>query len=96
MTDIRLVSKGNRDLKPLVEAALANELRFLEAGILQTEQRLKAFETKYQMDTISFLTQYEDDVFEETMDFAEWIGEFRLLTRLHEKVETIRNIQFAN
>jgi len=27
MTDIRLISKRNRQIKPLVEAALANELR---------------------------------------------------------------------
>ena len=33
MTDLRLVSSRKRQLKPLVEAALANESRLLEAGI---------------------------------------------------------------
>ena len=46
MTDIRLISKRKRQLKPLVEAALANELRLLEAGIRQAEQRLQEFEKK--------------------------------------------------
>ena len=44
MTDIRLISKRNRQIKPLVEAALANELRLLELGIRQTEERLQEFE----------------------------------------------------
>ncbi len=96
MTDIRLISKRNRQIKPLVEAALSNELRLLETGIRQTEQRLQEFEKKYQMLTQDFISRYENDEFEETMDFVEWIGEFRLLKCLREKAETIRDIQFAN
>ena len=44
MTDIRLISNRNRQLKPLVEGALANELRLLEAGIGQAEKQLQEFE----------------------------------------------------
>ena len=96
MTDIRLISKRDRQIKPLVEAALANELRLLETGIRQTEKRLQGFEEKYQMITQDFISRYENDEFEETMDFDEWIGESRLLKCLREKAETIRDIQFAN
>ena len=96
MTDIRLISKRNRQIKPLVEAALVNELRLLETGIRQTEERLQEFEKKYQMLTQDFISRYENDEFEETMDFVEWICESRLLKCLKEKAETIRDIQFAN
>lgn len=96
MTDIRLISKQNRQIKPLVEAALANELRLLETGIRRTEERLKEFEKKYQMLTQDFLTRYENNEIEETLDFVEWIGESMLLKRLREKAEVIRDIQFAN
>lgn len=96
MTDLRLISKKNRQIKPLVEAALTNELRLLETGIKQTEERLQEFEKKYQMLTQDFVSRYENDEFEETMDFIEWIGEFKLLKCLREKAETIRDIQFAN
>ncbi len=51
MTDLRLVSTRKRQLKPLVEAAIANELRLLEAGVRRTEQRLLAFEEKYSLGT---------------------------------------------
>lgn len=96
MTDIRLISSGNRQLKPLVEAALTNELRLLEAGIWQTEKRLQEFEKKYKMATKEFISRYENDDMEETMNFAEWIGEFRLLGKLTEKAETLKDIRFAN
>ena len=96
MTDIRLISKRDRQIKPLVEAALANELRLLETGIRQTKERLQEFEKKYQMLTQDFIFRYENDEFEETMDFVEWIGESRLLKCLREKAETLMDIQFAN
>jgi hypothetical protein len=96
MTDVRWVSKGERELKPLVEGALANELRLIEAGVRQARSAIVAFETKYQMATQEFLLRYENDEFEETMDFAEWIGEIRLVERLQEKAETLRDIQFES
>ena len=96
MTDVRLISSRNRQLKPLVEAALANELRLLEAGIRQTEQKVKEFEKNHQMPTKEFISRYENDEIKESMDFAEWIGEARMLERLREKAETLRDIRFAN
>jgi len=96
MTDLRLVSTRKRQLKPLVEAAIANELRLLEAGVRRTEQRLLEFEGKYSLGTQKFISRYENDELEETVDFDEWIGEFRMLTRLREKVDTLRGIRFEN
>ena len=96
MTDLRLVSTHKRQLKPLVEGALANELRLMQAGLRRTEQRLLEFEEKYHLKTEDFISRYEKDEMEETIDFVEWIGEFRLLARLREKVDTLRGIRFAN
>jgi hypothetical protein len=48
------------------------------------------------MSTQEFISTYENDEIEENLDFDEWIGEFRLLERLREKVETLRGIRFAN
>ena len=96
MTDVRLVSKGERELKPLVEAALANELRLIEAGMNQAKNAIRAFEKKYKMPTHEFLSRYENDEIDEAMDFAVWIGEIRLMKRLQEKAETLRDIRFEN
>ena len=96
MADLRLVSSRNHQLKPLVEAVLTNELRLTEAGIRRTEQRLMKFEEKYDLGTQDFIARYENDEMKETMDFDEWIGEFRLLGRLREKVDILKDVRFAN
>lgn len=96
MSELTLVSADQRPLRPLVEAALANELRLLEAGIQRTEQRLREFEAEHEMSTQEFIRRFEADEFEETLESAEWIGEYRLLVRLREKADTLRGIEFAN
>ena len=94
--ELTLVSKHSRPLKPLVEAALANEVRLLEAGIRQTYSRLAKFETDYGMSTDEFVRRIESDELAEQLEFVEWLGEYRLLQRLQEKVDTLREVEFAN
>lgn len=96
MADLKLTSRSSHRLKPLVQAALENELRLLEAGIRQTKQNLQKFEKKYHMSTQDFFSGYQNDELRETLDFAEWIGEYRLLERLKEKANILRDIRFAD
>src|SRR5258706_9814030 len=95
MATLALISSRESPIQALVEAALANELRLLEVGIQRTEQRLSEFEQAHHLQTAEFVTRYENDELPETLEFAEWIGEYRLLTRLRDKAETVREIHFA-
>jgi hypothetical protein len=96
MTELTLVSSSQRPLQSLVEGALQNELRLLEAGIRRSEQRLQEFEARYGLLTADFVQHYENDELEETLELAEWIGEFRLKERLLEKADALRAIRFAD
>lgn len=96
MTELTLVSKQSRPLRPLVEAALANELRLVMAAIRQTEERLRAFELQYGLPTIEFIARFENDELEETLEYVEWVGENRLLNHLQEKAETFQGIEIEN
>jgi ferritin len=96
MEELTLVSTHQRPLKPLVEAALKNELRLLQAGIQRSQQKLHDFETRYSLSTIDFLRRFESDQLEETLEFAEWVGEHRLLTRLLEKAKVLQEVRFAD
>jgi hypothetical protein len=96
MAELILVSPSQHPLQPLVEGALQNELRLLEAGIRRSEQRLQELEIRYGLSTADFIQRYEDDELEETLEFAEWIGEYRLKERLLEKADILRAIRFAN
>jgi hypothetical protein len=79
----------------MVEATFHNELRLLEAGIRQTEKSLGKFEEKYNMSTENFVSRYENDTIGETVEFAEWIGESRMLERLTDKFEALKSIHFG-
>lgn len=96
MTSLTLTSSKQGPLRPLVEAAIENQLRLLEAGVERTEERIRAFEAEYGMSSETFVRRYENDELPETLSFAEWIGEHRMLSRLREKAETLREIRIAD
>ena len=96
MSDIRVISSRNCELKPIVTAALENESKIISAGIKRTEKRLKYFEEKYKLGSSEFLGLYERDEMDENMDSAEWIGEIRIFERLKEKLEMLQDIEVAN
>src|SRR5712691_137474 len=61
MAELILISPYPRPLQPLVEGALHNELRLLEAGIRRSDQHLQAFEARYGLSTLEFIQRYEND-----------------------------------
>ena len=96
MNQLTLTTNNERPLRPLVEAALNNELRLLDAAIQQTEKKIRGYEAAHDMSSAQFLQRYENDELPETLEFAEWIGEVRLLSRLREKADAYRGIKFVH
>ena len=97
MEELTLISSYQRPLRPLVELpALQNELRLLQVNIKRTEQNLSKFEARFGLSTSEFIQRFENDELPETLDYVEWVGEYRLLIRLREKTEALREIRFAN
>jgi len=96
MTELVLTSNQQLPLRPLVETALANEVRLLEVGIRRTERRLREFEATHRMTTKDFVRRFENDELDETLELAEWIGEYRLLQHLSDKTEALRGVRFAS
>lgn len=96
MTELTLFSPRQQSLKPLVQAALQNELRLFEAGLRRAQARLHELETRYGFSTVEFIRRYENEELAETLELAEWIGEYRLFERLQEKTQALREVQFAD
>mgnify|MGYP001575352892 FL=1 len=96
MAQLTLVSAYQYSLKSLVEAALINQLKLLKAGVHRTEKRIREFEEKHRLLTKEFVNRFENDEFEETLEFAEWIGEYRLLKKLQKKIGILQEVHFAN
>jgi hypothetical protein len=70
MPELKLTSQ-HPDLKSLIETVIAESLSSVEAGIQRTQERIRAFETQYQLSTEEFLTRYENDALQETLEFDE-------------------------
>jgi hypothetical protein len=96
MNALTLLSDTQHQIRPLIEAAIENELRLLEAGLRKTKANLKAFESRYSLTTPEFLEKYEKDEFKESVDFQNWIGESRLFDRLSEKIKALRGVRFES
>ena len=96
MTSVTLTSTKERPLRPLLEAALESQLRLVQAGIERAEERLRVYEAEYGLPSEQFIQRYENDEFPETLDYADWIGEYRMLKRLQDKAETLQGIRFAD
>jgi hypothetical protein len=48
------------------------------------------------MTSAEFVERYENDELPETLELAEWIGEYRLLERLTDRVRALEEIRFAS
>ena len=96
MTQLTLISPRDVALQPLIESAIANQLRILEVGMRQTLHRIKAFEEQFGLKTDDFVPKYANDEIQETLDTIEWLGEYRMAQRIQTKIDTLKEIQFAH
>lgn len=96
MTELTLISSNATSIKPSVEAALHNEVCLLEAGLRQTQHRLHQFEEQYGMATDEFIKKQADNGIQETLETIEWLGEYRMVQRIQEKIDALKGIQFDN
>ena len=95
MTELKLISRQSTSIQPLVKNAIDSFVRSTEEGIRKTQQNLTVFETKYRMITSEFIRRYENDEFEETIEFGELVGEYRMLQGLVEDVDQLRCIELV-
>ncbi|MCC5661983.1 hypothetical protein LC608_34635 [Nostoc sp. XA010] len=96
MAEIKLRSKDPDSLRRIIQSALSERLQSVTAGIKRTEERIQEFETKYQLSTQEFITQFNNDELSHNFDFDEWIGEARILAHLQETKESIEEIDFVD
>lgn len=98
MAELKIICEYPETLKQLIEEEVAQRLRSLEDGIRRTEERIKEFESKYQMSTEEFLRRFENDDLQHRLDmeFDEWTGESRMLKGLQEDADSLRGIEFVN
>jgi len=87
-------SRAKRVL-PLVQAAVEGEIARLELAIAQAQKRLKPFEEKYDVSSEHFVAEMAAEDLEGGDDeYVQWAGEYKLLQRLHDKLQNLREIRY--
>ncbi|MBI5650990.1 MAG: hypothetical protein HZC40_11195 [Chloroflexi bacterium] len=82
---VMVTSEAPVSIKPLLQAAIQNELYVLEHGIARTRERIAAFEKQYGMSTDTFARRFNGQDLKETLDFIDWSGEIKTLRLLEDK-----------
>ncbi|MFQ6093009.1 MAG: hypothetical protein ACE5OR_10060 [bacterium] len=81
MTQLIIGSK-NKNLVPLLNGAVKNELRVIDVGISKTQRNLKDFEKKFRTTSEEFYQQFQKGEMGDSEDFVRWAGEYETLKKL--------------
>jgi hypothetical protein len=94
MTEIILKTKmPDRAAKVLTEA-LENESLRLKYSMKLAKKRLSRFEKKYNVSSKKFMDEWSaEDLEGKDLEYVEWAGEYRLSTRLSERLDALKSIQ---
>ena len=96
MTTLTVTAEREKGVRPLLGAAIGNEIRLLMAGIRKTERRLQEFERAHGLTTDIFIQKYETGEMNENLVWDEWIGESRTLARLHDNLEALQGVRIED
>lgn len=80
---------------PLVQAAVDGEIARLELALEQAQKRLAPFEEKYDVSSEHFIAEMAaEDLDGGDDEYVQWAGEYRLLQRLRDKLQDLREIRY--
>ena len=86
-----IVIKANADesIKPLVEAAIRNQLKALQHGINRTKEQIIKFERHAGMSSEEFEKKLHDGEIEETLESIDWNMELEALHFLQRQYQSL-------
>ena len=89
MTQVIVKPETASNVRRLLQAAVAHELKVLEVGIEKTAQRLKRFEQQFDQETFTFYQQFQTGQLGDSMDYIKWAGEYETLLQLQQDFEDL-------
>lgn len=92
MTQLIIKSATATQVRPLIQAALEHELRFLNIGIRKTTRNLQLLEQRFGMESQQFYQKFQAGVMGDDMDYIQWAGEYETLRQLQEDYTELQRI----
>ncbi len=93
MTQLIIKSATAAQVRPLIQAALEHELRFLKIGIQKTTRNLQRLEQRFDMESQQFYQKFQTGMMGDEMDYLKWAGEYETLLQLQEDYAELKEIQ---
>ena len=87
--EITVKANAHEDLKPLVAAAIRNQLKILEKDIASSQERINVFERRAGMTSSEFEHKLAKHEIEETLDTLDWTMELASLRLLQGKYKSL-------
>ncbi|MBI5566831.1 MAG: hypothetical protein HY870_18160 [Chloroflexi bacterium] len=83
-------------LRPLLEAAIENQKKALNAGLARTQLRLTLFVEQYGMTSAVFERRLNARELEENFGFTDWRMELGMLNLLQQKYAALQEAHFVD
>jgi hypothetical protein len=97
MSTIYVEPVQNHSVLRLVEAAVQSEIARLELALALAKKRLASFEQKYHIASEKFIaTMTAEDLAGGDDEYVQWAGEYKLMVRLEEKLNQLKDVRFGN
>jgi hypothetical protein len=82
MEQVTITIESPERAKPLLRAAIRNQVKLLEHGIERTRARLTAFEKQYGVKSDEFLRRFQSGEMAETLELIDWRMEIEAMRLL--------------
>jgi hypothetical protein len=94
MTEIILKTNAPDKAAHILKEALATEASRIKYSLNLAKKRLERFESKYNISSVKFINEWSaEDLRGRDMEYVEWAGEYRLFSRLTERLEVLESIE---
>lgn len=95
---VKLEIKSDKNgVSSLVESAIFAEIRRMEIGLNRTEDEIKKYEKKYNVDSNVFLKEFAaEDLKGGDDEYIKWVGEIKLRERILDDIGKLKEIEYVS
>lgn len=90
LQEVTIKANAEESIKPLVEAAIRNQLKSLQHGITRTKERIAEIEKRAGVSSKEFEEKLKAGKIEETMETIDWNMELAALRLLEGQYQSLR------
>ena len=89
LQEIVIKTNASESLKPLVEAAIRNQIKVLQHGVQRTKEKIAEFEKRAGMSSVEFEQKLQTDEIAETIETIDWNMELAALRLLESQYQSL-------